>query len=96
LSMKVRGDAITVTFYGRDEGYRYKIVSEKIGEVPPPDPVEKIGNYEGMIREGKAGIKSQAYLETYLYGKLVKREKLRTDTYAPIRGIVGKKRTENK
>ncbi len=96
LSMKVRGDAITVTFYGRDEGYRYKIVSEKIGEVPPPDPVEKIGNYEGTIREGKAGIKSQAYLETYLYGKLVKREKLRTDTYAPIRGIVGKKRTENK
>ena len=96
LSMKVRGDAITATFYGRDEGYSYKLVSEKIGEVPPPDPVEKIGNYEGTIREGKAGIKSEAYLETYLYGKLVKREKLRTDTYAPVRGIVGKKRTENK
>lgn len=42
-----------------------------------------------MIREGKPGIRSEAYLETYRYGKLLKREKLRTDSYAPVRGIVG-------
>ena len=28
-------------------------------------------------------------METYKNGKLIGREKLRTDTYAPIRGIVG-------
>ncbi len=91
LAAKVKGDGITVTFYGKDEGYRYEIVSKVTGDVPPPDPIEKTGDFDGVLREGKPGIKSEAYLETYLYGKLVKREKLRADTYAPIRGIVSKK-----
>ena len=70
----------------------YEIVSVTTGEIEPPEPIEKVGDYEGVIREGKAGIRSEAYLETYRYGKLVRREKLRTDSYAPIRGIVGVKR----
>lgn len=89
LSLKVKGEQITATFYGVDEGYRYEIVSVTTGEIPPPDPIEKKGDYEGVIREGKPGIRSEAYLETYRYGKLLKREKLRTDSYAPVRGIVG-------
>lgn len=92
VSMKVRGDAVTATFYGKDEGYRYEIVSQVTGEIPPPDPIERWGDVEGVVREGKAGLKSEAYLETYLYGKLIKREKLRTDSYAPIRGVITKKR----
>lgn len=92
LSAKVKGDGLFVTFYGVDEGYRYEIVSVTTGEIEPPEPIEKVGDYEGVIREGKAGIRSEAYLETYRYGKLVRREKLRTDSYAPIRGIVGVKR----
>lgn len=92
LSAKVNGDGLTVTFYGRDEGYRYEIISVKTGEIPPPAPIEKISAEEGVIREGKAGIKSEAYLETYRYGKLIGREKLRTDAYGPIRGIVGVKK----
>lgn len=94
LSAKVKGDALTVTFYGRDEGYRYEIISVKTGEIPPPDPIEKVSAEECVIREGKAGIKSEAYLETYRYGKLIGREKLRTDAYAPIRGIVGVKKSD--
>ena len=92
VSMKVRGDAVTATFYGKDEGYRYEIVSQVTGEIPPPDPIERWGDVEGVVREGKAGLKSEAYLETYLYGKLIKREKLRADSYAPIRGVITKKR----
>ena len=92
VSMKVRGDAVTATFYGKDEGYRYEIVSRVTGEIPPPDPIERWGDVEGIVREGKAGLKSEAYLETYLYGKLIKREKLRADSYAPIRGVITKKR----
>ena len=94
LSLKVKGEGITATFYGKDNGYTYEIISEVTGEIPPPDPIEKKGNFEGVIKEGKAGIKSIAYLETYRYGKLVKREKLRSDSYAPIRGVVGKKKEE--
>lgn len=91
LSAKVKNGGITVTFYGRDTGYRYEIISLVTGEVPPPDPIEKPGDTDGIIREGKAGIKSEAYLETYYGGKLIKREKLSADTYSPIRGIVARK-----
>lgn len=94
LAAEAKRGEITVTFYGRDAGYRYEIVSKVTGEVPPPAPIEKTGSFDGVIREGKAGIKSEAYLETYYGGRLIKREKLRTDTYAPIRGIVGKKSEE--
>lgn len=68
LSLKVKGEGITATFYGKDNGYTYEIISEVTGEIPPPDPIEKKGNFEGVIKEGKAGIKSIAYLETYRYG----------------------------
>ena len=89
LSAKVSDGSIRIAFYGREEGYRYELISQTLGEIEPPPPVEKTGNYEGVIREGKPGLKSTAYLETYKNGKLIRREKLRTDTYAPIRGIVG-------
>lgn len=94
LSAKVSENGLTVTFYGKDNGYRYEIVSETLGEIQPPPPVEKIGNYEGVIREGKPGLKSAAYLETYRNGKLISRRKLSADSYAPIRGIVGVLRAE--
>jgi len=91
LSAKVRGDGLTVTFYGRDEGYRYEIISVKTGEIPPPEPLEKPGVSGESIREGKPGLTSEAYLETYLYGKLIERKKISSDKYGAIRGVVGKK-----
>jgi vancomycin resistance protein YoaR len=89
LSVKVKGNVLTACVFGRDEGYRYEIIGKIIGEIPPPEPMIK-DTKEGVIREGRAGIKSEAYLETYRYGKLIKREKLHEDAYAPVRGIVGK------
>lgn len=80
-----------MTIYGRDEGYRYELKSEKVGEIPPPEPLEKEWDSDCVIREGRAGILSEAYLETYRYGRLIERKKVREDGYAPVRGIVGRK-----
>lgn len=90
LSAKVNGDRLTVTVYGRNEGYSYRVVSKVTGEIPPPPPEEK-EEEEGVIRKERAGITSEAYLEVYRYGCLIERKKVREDSYAPIRGIVGKK-----
>lgn len=87
LAVKVRENSIVAIVYGRDEGISYAIVSEKIAEIPPPAP--KVDE-TAPPRTGRAGLKSAAYLETYRFGKLVNRKKLRSDTYAPLRGVVGK------
>ena len=46
---------------------------------------------EGRIwlRAPKEGIKSVLYRETYENGRLICREKLFSDSYAPVRGIYG-------
>lgn len=40
------------------------------------------------IRQGKEGIKSEAYLEYYKNGRFIRRVKIRTDTYNPLRGMI--------
>jgi vancomycin resistance protein YoaR len=91
LAMKVNSGELTATIYGRNEGYRYEITEHILGEIPPPEPEEKVAEEEG-VRLGRSGVKSEAYLETYRFGKLLSREKLHEDTYAPLRGIIYKKR----
>lgn len=87
LAVKVRENSVAAIVYGRDEGFSYAVVSEKLALLPPPEP--KIDE-NAPPREGRAGLKSVAYLETYRFGKLVDRKKLRSDTYAPLCGITGK------
>lgn len=91
LSAKGTNGAVCVTFFGKNEGYRYEITTKIIEEIPPPLPIVKEGEKEEIIRVEKAGVKSEAYLEGYKGGQLLFRRRLRTDEYRPIQGIIGKK-----
>ena len=91
LSAKVEGGSIKITFYGKNEGDRYEIISKTLGEIPPPPPILKEGAREEILRQEKCGIKSELYLERYRGNTLLSRKRLRFDEYRPIQGIIVKK-----
>lgn len=91
LSARVFEGGIRVTFYGENEGDRYEITSNRLAEIPPPAPMIKQGDQDEILRAPKNGVKSEAYLERYRGAQLLSREKLRTDEYRPIQGIIVKK-----
>lgn len=94
LQASVFEGGVKISFFGKNEGDRYEIVSETLGEIPPPPPIVKAGETEGILRSPKNGVKSQAFLERYRGEKLLSRKRLRTDEYRPIQGIVVKKITD--
>ncbi|MBQ8876256.1 MAG: VanW family protein [Clostridia bacterium] len=91
LSAQVFTGGVRVVFYGTGDGLRYEIVSETVGEIPPPPPIIKDGERDEILRAPKNGTKSEAHLEIYQGTRLVERRKLRTDEYRPIQGIIAKK-----
>ena len=91
LSARVFDGGIRVSFYGKNEGDRYELVSKVLEEIPPPAPIVKSGAQDGVLRSPKNGVKSEMYLERYRGGNLLFRKRLRTDEYRPIQGIVVKK-----
>lgn len=91
LSAKVVDGGVCVTFYGKNEGYRYGITAKILEEIPPPAPIVKEGEKEEVLRQEKPGVKSESYLECYKNGVLLSRKRLRVDEYRPIQGIIGKK-----
>ena len=91
LSAKAENGAIRIAFYGKSNGERYELVSNLLQQTPPPTPVIKEGEKDGVIRAEKCGVKSELYLETYKNGVLIAKKRLRTDEYRPIQGIIVKK-----
>lgn len=91
LSAKVENGAVKITFYGKNDGDRYEIISKTLSQIPPPKPIVKDGAEDGVLREEKCGTKSESYLERYRGNQLLERKKLREDVYSPIQGIISKK-----
>ena len=91
LSAEVFDGGIRMLFYGKNEGYRYEVISNILGEIPPPEPIIKEGDKDEIIRSPHNGIRSEAYLECYKGNNLLFRKRLRTDEYRPIQGILAKK-----
>lgn len=91
LCATVERGSVKICFFGKDEGDRYEIIANILGEIPPPPPIIKAGEEEGVLRAEKSGTKSEAYLERYRAGKLVSRKRLRQDEYRPVQGILVKK-----
>ncbi len=91
LSAQIFEGGIRVAFFGKNEGYRYEIISQILAEIPPPEPIVKEGDSDEIIRSPKNGAKSEAYLECYKGAQLLSRKRLRVDEYRPIQGIIGKK-----
>ena len=87
----VKNGQIKITFYGKNDGDRYEIISQTTGEIAPPAPIVKAGEKEEILRAEKNGLKSEAYLERYKNGKLLSRKRLRQDEYRPVQGIIVKK-----
>ena len=92
LSAKVFENGICVSFYGRNEGDRYEIISKTVEEVPPPAPIVKEGEKDCVLRREQNGVKSEAYLERYRGKNLLFRKRIRTDEYRPVQGIVQTRR----
>ena len=46
---------------------------------------------EWKLKKEKAGVKSEGYLYVYQNGALLSIKRLSCDSYAPVRGIIGKK-----
>ncbi len=91
LSAQVFDGGIRVVFFGKNEGYRYEIISNILSEISPPEPIVKEGEVDEIIRSPKNGVKSEAFLEGYKGDALLFRKRIRTDEYRPIQGIIGKK-----
>ena len=91
LRVTVNSGSVTAKFLGERKGYDYAIVSQVLGQTPPPAPIVKDGEEDGILRAEKNGVKSESYLETYQNGVLVSRKRLRKDEYLAIQGIVVKK-----
>lgn len=91
LTAQVFEGGLRITFYGKNDGYRYEIISNILSEIPPPAPIVKEGKTDEIIRSPKNGVKSEMYLERYQGDALLSRKRMRVDEYRPIQGIVAKK-----
>lgn len=91
LNVRTFEGGLRAAVYGKNEGYRYELVSRFLEEVPPPAPIVKEGDEEGVLRAEKSGAKSELYVESYKGGQLVEKKRLRIDEYRPIQGIIVKK-----
>ena len=91
IGAQVFDGGLRITFYGKNEGDRYEIISNILAEIPPPLPIVKEGEEDAILRSPKNGVKSEMYLERYRGGALITRKRMRVDEYRPIQGIIVKK-----
>lgn len=91
LCASVEKGCVRVRFYGKNTGERIEIVSVERETLPPPPPIVKDGDEDGVLRQEKSGLKSEAYIERYRGNALIERKRLRKDEYRPVQGIIVKK-----
>jgi vancomycin resistance protein YoaR len=94
VTAKVFDGGLRVTFYGKNVGDRYEIISNILQEIPPPKPIIKDGERDEILRSQKSGVKSEMYVEQYRGTALIARKRMRVDEYRPIQGIIVKKVAE--
>ena len=89
ISSSVSAGSLRFTIYGKTNGRTYEIESREIEEIPPVEQLLAPG--EEFLRLPRSGLKSESYLKTYEKGVLVSIRRLRTDEYAPQKGVIRKK-----
>lgn len=87
LNATVNGGSVTVECFGLPDGKRYTTESVVLYRLAPP-PAETVeGEEDKILRAEKEGIASESYRLVYDgRGNLLKRELLRRDNYAVVRG----------
>ncbi len=100
IAARVSGGAAYVRIYGIKNEYRIVPKSRILSVIEPQKdeeivdsehkylPSEAVSGDTMRIRNAKEGVKSEAYLEYYKDDILVRRIKIRSDTYKAVRGIV--------
>ncbi len=95
LSASVSGNKLNIIVLGKkdESGTRTRLISEIISVNQPTETDVKIDNTleDNVIIEdsnGKNGIKVVVYRESYINGKVVKKEKISEDTYKPVNPAV--------
>lgn len=96
LSTEVAGGTIYMKILGNKENllYEYRLISDIIKVIKPGKPKVIIDNSleDGetvWVEKPKNGIRAVVYRDAYdAQGKLVKREKISTDYYRPVNGIL--------
>lgn len=110
LSAKTNNGSLVFSFYGKRQKRTYSLHSEVTGYVEPPEEEIKTLDREESaaypengesvcLRAPRRGVKSVLYRNVCEDGKLIFREELFKDAYAPVRGITGvltKKMNEKK
>jgi len=91
FSLSAKQGALRCQLYGERLSCAYSVEWELLQEIDAEPPLEKESDVEGVLRGECKGVVSRAYLLRYVKGSLVERKKLREDSYAPVRAIVGKK-----
>lgn len=99
FATKCDGDKCRVNVFGVNNPYKIVRKSEVIGEIEPlPDKfvnakdVPELENTQieksYYLHYPKKGLKSKGFLEYWQEGNLVATKKIRTNTYAPVTGVV--------
>lgn len=87
LVVRTGNGTLTAEFYGMEGGVRYSRESVVVGSVAPPDPIVRTGSQSRTLRASKNGVRSVGWLiEKSAAG--TRRIRLRSDFYAPVRGII--------
>lgn len=100
LSAKAKEGNLVLSFYAKRQKRTYSLHSEVTEYVDPPeDEVKTLDGEESAaypenkesvcIRAPRRGVKSVLYRNVCEDGKLILREELFKDAYAPVRGITG-------
>ncbi len=100
IAARVVGATAFVKIYGIKNEYKIVPKSRVLSVIEPQGdeeivdkehkylPAESVSGDTMRIRNAKEGVKSEAYLEYYKDNLLVRRVKIRSDTYKAVRGIV--------
>ena len=91
VDVSVFEGGIKITILGKNEGYRYELISNILKRIPPPPPIIKAGDKEEILREAKEGVQSELYLECYKGGSLLFKKRMRKDEYRGVQAIIAKK-----
>lgn len=99
FATKCDGDKCRVNVFGVNNPYKIVRKSEVVGEIAPlPDKfvnAKDVAELENTqieksyyLHYPKKGLKSEGFLEYWQEGNLVATKKIRTNTYAPVTGVV--------
>ncbi len=86
------GEKLSAVIYGLENEYEYRLIS-RVTETIPAETIEEItADLPAGVKEETVkphdGLKSEGYLCVYRNGKEVFSKKIRSDVYAPRKGVV--------